>query len=383
MIILLTGQPGHGKSQYAIKMILEYIKRNENYIKSLKKLKYDLINPFYRYSFKTDPKAGFCGYRHIYTDIDGINTPSVKPLKGVKRCPSDYRKTPNGSVFFYDECHKLPWVQDASGSLSKNEITISLNEHRHRDFDIILITQFPAYIHTHIRGLVEEHYHLKRFQGLKYATLYKWNEFILNPRTDKAMKESFAKEKFKFSKKYFQHYKSATSHLSFRFKFPQKLILPLVALVVIFSYAFYRYQGSKLADMVNRASGDDVAQTAPQNTPEHQNVSNQPNSTPINYEQPPLDELKYKYLGKIITTLGHSEDLRPAMVIASANHCKAYNTYGERLMIPDDICKMFDNDVSTIPRSRIDYTQQMQNPDTQMPVTQGTGTTNNPFGGAI
>lgn len=357
MIYVVTGQPRHGKSQYVIKMIQGFIADNAKRVK--------------------DGKAP----RKIYCDIAGINDadtpikmPEVenqhliftdKPLwfgeHDDKAKPDGYVCPEPASVFIYDECHKVDWIKDTAGTLSKNPTTISMNEHGHEDFIFVLITQFPQFIHTHLRGLVEYHYHVKRFAGLKVATVYKWNEFKTSPRSKTAIDEIFEKDTFKFSKKYQNCYKSASSHESMKFSMPKEWIMMLAVIAVIGGFFFYTYSKSPVRAMISGkegatfsgirdsngkplapatgSTGDTAAAAAPA----------APAPAPLVDE---IDELKRKYLPPHIYELKKDESITPAVAVGNANYCIVTNRLGERLNVDDDLCRLMLADATMMPKAK-------------------------------
>lgn len=342
-INLITGQPRNGKSQRMMAQVLDvFVKENDRLEKEGK------------------PR------RKIYIDIDGVNaqdTPTKLPdcitdfekdkiwfgEHGDPAAPSDYWKPEYGSIFVFDECHKRYWVKDTSGSVSREPATISLNEHGHAGHDIWLLTQFPQYIHTHIRGLIQEHWHVKRVMNLSRAKVYKWNEFYLNPRTETAFSNAYEVENFKFKNKYQNAYKSASTHAPIKFVFPRKLILPLFALLVLILLFFYFVKDSFFVEKSDYLEQDIVEQI---DNYESMKAQNDYQSKQIQDLQVELEQLKQKYLPSHIAELAQYEDVRPAMIIQSSQHCRVYNSYGEAMIIADGLCKLMSEYPSMIPKSR-------------------------------
>ena len=343
-IDIITGQPRNGKSQYALKLIFDDIAQNDKLEKEGK------------------------DRRPIFADIAGINAPStVTQLPDVQFIPLDkliwfgdyitaphevpegYWCPPANSIFYFDECHKLEWVKDVSGSLSKNPTTISLNEHGHIGHDIKLITQFSNYIHTHIRGLVQLHMHVKRVHGASFAWVYKWDEFQLNPRTQTAIENSFEKDKFFFKKKYQNAYQSASAHSKIKFKIPAKLIPFIFAIPILFGLLYYVGKDSMFADQLitkeQQQQIDDALLLEQQAEQQEEEEEKEEKLTD--------EELRDKYLSKHIAVMAHNDDIRPAMVVANANSgCMAFNKYSEALLIPDSLCHQMINNVGLMPKSR-------------------------------
>lgn len=338
-IDVITGQPRNGKSQYALKLIFDDIKNNDNLEKEGKER------------------------RPIFADIAGINAPDtptkladVQPVPTDKpiwfgdyitapeEVPEGYWCPPAGSIFYFDECHKLEWVKETSGTLSKIPTTISLNEHGHIGHDIKLITQFPNYIHTHIRGLTQQHFHVKRVHGAAFAWVYKWDDFQLSPRTKAAITDAFETEKFFFKKKYQNAYQSASAHSKIKFKIPAKLI-PFLIIIPLLGFALW-YVGKDSMFAKKKEEEQTTEQL------EQIQAQNQMQLEEINKMRFELEELKEKYLPKHIAVMAEHEDIRPAMVIASSKSCVAYNTYGEPLLISDSLCYQMNESPSLIPKSR-------------------------------
>lgn len=347
-IKVITGQPRHGKSQFEMsRVVKEKIKYNDELEKEGK------------------PR------RKIYIDIDGVNADDTEThlpdcITDFERDkiwfgvpddpdrPDDFWCPEEGAEFVFDECHKRPWCKDGSGSVSKNPTTISLNEHGHAGHNIDLLTQFPNYIHTHIRGLVETHWHVKRKFGLPLAKIYKWDEFILNPRADKNIKESHEVITFFYRKKWQNTYKSASAHAPMPIKIPPKIIF---ALMFVIGFAYYINNASKDSVILGGITGNDDAILAQseevQNELDSIKSQNQQQLEEINNVRLELEELKSKYLPKHIATLAAYEDVRPAMVISNSNGgCVAYNSFGEPLLLTDSLCYDMDNHPALIPKSR-------------------------------
>ncbi len=362
MIYVVTGQPRHGKSQYVMKMLLGFIEENK----------------------KREEKG--LQAREIYCDIAGINSPSAptqlpqvqnqwsvfgdSPLWfGVHddpTIPDGYVCPKPASIFIYDECHKVDWIKDTTGNLSKNPTTVSMNEHGHEDFIFILITQFPQYIHTHLRGLVEYHYHVKRFNGLNQATVYKWNEFKTSPRTKTAMDDIFEKERFRFNKKYYDCYKSASAHDSMKFKLPKEWLMAFLVIGAMFAFFVWRYNNSPIKSMVNNGSTDIVAANKDSKGAV---VDNPMQPDTVEEEKPPTDEekiaaledelqaLKQKYLPAHIVEMTKSDEILPVAVVSYGSECRAVNKYGEYLQVGDSLCRKMLSDPAMMPKSRTAKTE--------------------------
>lgn len=353
MIYVVTGQPRHGKSQYVIKMLLDYIAENDKREKQGK-----------------EPRKIYCDIAGINDHDTPIKMPKVENQREVfgdsslwfgehddKAKPEGYVCPSPGSIFIYDECHKVDWIKDVAGTLSKNQTTISMNEHGHEDFIFILITQFPQFIHTHLRGLVEYHYHVKRFAGLKLATVYKWNEFKTSPRSKTAIDEIFEKDTFKFSKKYQNCYKSASSHESMNFHFPKEWLLMFAVIAVIGGFFFYTYSKSPVRAMITGKegatfSGVKGAPVSSGDTAASAAAADDDSATVPVTSVDEIDDLKRKYLPPHIYELKKDESITPALAVGSIDNCIVTNRLGERLNVDDALCRLMLADATMMPKAK-------------------------------
>ncbi|MEI2455337.1 zonular occludens toxin domain-containing protein [Lysobacter firmicutimachus] len=139
MLMLVTGQPGHGKTAYALWRAMKLKKEGrEVYAHGIKDLAYDQL--------------GF------------------KPIDN----PQDWQSLPDGSVVVLDECYGT-FPNRNAGSKVPGHVD-AMARHRHRGFDFILIAQQGLQLDPFLRGLYEEHVHVKRRFG-KATTLKRWSSY--------------------------------------------------------------------------------------------------------------------------------------------------------------------------------------------------------------
>lgn len=362
MIYIITGQPRNGKSQRIVKMIYDFIDDN---------LK--------REEQGKEPRLIWCDIAGINDEDTPIKMPEVQTPKEFNfydklwlgeqddpRKPEDFICPPKGSVLIYDECHRVEWLKADGKALSTHPTTVSINEHGHEDYILIFMTQFPAFVHKHIHGLTEYHWHVKRPHGMKFANVYKWNDYQFNPRSEKAIRDAFEVEKFFFKDKYQDSYKSASAHDSMKVRFPKKLIYAVIAFLLLLCLIIWRFMTSPLYDMFSGKDGSTISGTETETVATQQPQTEQ--TTSFNQLEKysrnemqiyaEVEYLKETYLGKTTYTLLKDEAIRPAMVIATSTTCKVYNSYGEMLLINQDICNEMDNNPALIPRSRIQQDMQ-------------------------
>jgi len=216
MLILITGVPGSGKSLFAVEKIMEYvtenIRRQELHDKGIFEQNGTRV---------PDP-------RRIYSDIDGIN------IDGVLPAPDDWRDAPDGSVVVYDECQQK-FGPDGQGRSGRADIQ-EFETHRHRGFDIILITQHAKLLHAHIRRLVGRHYHVVRMYGTQNATIYSKDGHMDTDKTHQLLKED--NHLWSYPKQHFTKYKSATvhTHKAHMPKFVKRALIGLAIVIAILSF---------------------------------------------------------------------------------------------------------------------------------------------------
>ncbi|MFW1817356.1 zonular occludens toxin domain-containing protein [Acinetobacter guillouiae] len=153
--------------------------------------------------------------RQIYSDINGLR------IEDVLESPDDWRTCPDGSIIFYDEVQNRPIYKNVR---DKNDIVSELTVHRHRGFDIYFITQFPVLIHTEVRAVVGQHYHLFRPWGLPQAYVHVWSYAVVDPNSFSKKRAAERTFRFSYDKKIYKLYTSSTMH-THKVTLPKKLLL--------------------------------------------------------------------------------------------------------------------------------------------------------------
>ena len=202
MLYLITGTPGAGKTQYTLKEITqnEFFKDREVYTWGIPGLSADL------------------GWHEI-TDPEKWD-----------------EEVPNGACLVIDEAHTVfPRLKVGNNKPPHYE---PLSTHRHKGLDIFVITQYPNDLDIYVRGRVGWHYHLKRKMGLEASIVHKQNEAFY-PGDPKQM-EKCETEIYKFDKKVWELYDSATIH-NVQKKWPKKLLWLPVGLLVAFGCTAWAY----------------------------------------------------------------------------------------------------------------------------------------------
>lgn len=223
MIAVITGQPGNGKSLMAMHLMQVEFERNAAAVKS----------------GKEQP-------RRFFSNIKGATTeenPEAFPWVELLPPGADWTKLPDGSYVQYDEAHsdgKTPGLEryghlfPSTGKPGESDdLRIrAMSTHRHRGFDLVLITQWPSKIHHQVRSLVGSHVHMSRAFGLEKAGVLKWTRIQVDPY-DEVQREKAEEEIWTYPKDLYRRYISASMHTaSHKFKMPPAVWKGLSTLVM-------------------------------------------------------------------------------------------------------------------------------------------------------
>jgi zona occludens toxin len=215
-ITLVTGQPGHGKTQWAIAQAMRFAKEGRPvFAGNIRGLKYS--------------EAGF-------TELESL---------------ADWEACPDGSVILWDECYShLP--QRGPGRAVPGHIE-ALARHRHRGFDFLLVCQQPRQIDSFVTGLVERHVHCRRRFGTSVVRLLEWDKMEREPDKSTPMLTST----FTLMPAVWALYESATVHTVKR-RIPWYFYaLPLTLAAV--AWAAYALPSR----LIDKATGEGPASGAP------------------------------------------------------------------------------------------------------------------------
>lgn len=185
MITLITAVPGSGKTLYSISLIDKALRDG----------------------------------RQVYTNIDSLVLDKFHNNSNLHPAPLDWTLVPDGSLVVYDEAQQLGlYPADAKAGLVTDPRLKAMETHRHRGIDLVFITQSPTLVHHHIRKLCGEHVHFYRGRGSRVVAKYVWSHSVSNPN-NRGEQSRASSSLFRFPKKYFSYYQSATIH-THRFSVP-------------------------------------------------------------------------------------------------------------------------------------------------------------------
>lgn len=139
MLTLITGQPGHGKTAYALTRARALLAEGRKvYAHGVKDLDYDRI-----------------GFTYLED-------------------PTKWQDLPDGSVVFIDECYTTFPSRNAGSRVPAH--VEAMARHRHRGFDFLLVAQQGLQLDPFLRGLYEEHIHVRLKFG-KATQLRRWSSY--------------------------------------------------------------------------------------------------------------------------------------------------------------------------------------------------------------
>lgn len=210
MIYLLTGTPGHGKTQRALWMLL-----NDS-----------------RFKARTV----------LYANVRGLKTDDERlknwlPLTDV----TQWETAPQGSVIFIDECHQTGFFPVRGVGKPPSWIE-AIATHRHLGLDFVLVTQNAKNMDVFVRRLVELHIHCKRPAQMGYTNVYEFQSYTdCDDRVpvDQALRHT----RWVFDKSIWTLYESANEHTG-KAKIPRMLYALPLAIIALGVFGFYAYQWS-------------------------------------------------------------------------------------------------------------------------------------------
>ncbi|MCB0482683.1 MAG: hypothetical protein KDC83_14740 [Flavobacteriales bacterium] len=304
MLYLVTGLPGASKTLNTIKMLSE--------------------------------EGGFKNRPISYFNIKDLALPwsELTRDEAIK-----WYELPENSVVVLDECQDLFPPRKVGAEVPESVEKLSV--HRHRGFDIILITQHPMLLDNAVRRLVGTHYHFVRQYGMKRVKRYLWQKCENDPEDYHAKKDA-EKNTVKLDKKYFDVYKSAEVH-THKPKISKKLVYTLTALFFVVSGILWFVSGfsdRKKSDIEETPGVFDKAGILVEN------------SSGIQKQSLPIDPVQYanlyeprieglEYTAPIYDPLTKPKSFpKPSCVLnVKRDICSCYSQQATKLDVPKNMCK--------------------------------------------
>lgn len=243
--------------------------------------------------------------------------------------PKQWFTLPDGAIIFIDECQDLFPVHDAK--LASQEYVLQLAKHRHKGYDIYLVTQHPMNIHAFIRRLIDKHCHNIRAFGMQASNVHEWNRVIDYPEKQKKDSQSSI---FKFPAEAFKYYKSAEVHTIQR-KIPKRIIWLLLIPFLLAGLGYVAYtklnpqhtrdliEGNKPSEQQNLLTQQTKILPKQDYFEAHTaRISDFPASAPI------YDEITKPTTAPL-----------PSACVLFKNKCQCYSQQATKLQTSDNVCR--------------------------------------------
>lgn len=304
MIYLVTGLPGNGKTLYTLWHLRERAKRESRQV--------------------------------YYSGIPQLQIPEWIELTDDQA--RNWHELPEGSLIVIDEAQRLFRPRPGRGEPPPH--VALLETHRHRGYDIYLITQHPTLIDQNVRRLTGAHRHVVRTFGLNRAVIHEWGEVRLDCER---RRQDSSKTNWKYPKDVFKIYKSAEAH-THGLQMPKQVYYLVGLLALLVALSIYLYQ--RVSDRTSKPEAELLTSTAPaltftQAVYSPQSSEKEKPLTPAEYVatfQPRIEGLphtapRYDELTK------PTEAPYPAGCLKIAKTCKCYTTQGTKLETPEYLCR--------------------------------------------
>ena len=184
MLVLVTGNPGSGKTLWTLPEVLALEEKWKEQGKD---------RPVYYNGIKLKP---------AFPGIERWQELSDQEMQN----PHGY---PVGSIFVVDECYRL-WEAPRKSGVHQPDFIEKFATHRHRGHDFYLICQKPSQLHHFVRDLIGRHVHFEAPFGLPRARRFEWQK--LADVTDHFEKKAAISDEFWYPKKVYDWYQSADLH---------------------------------------------------------------------------------------------------------------------------------------------------------------------------
>ena len=305
MLTVITGQPGAGKTLYTLKLVKEWAEKENRTVH--------------------------------YSGIKDLKLPWIEMDDSTQ-----WYKLPPGSIVVIDEAQRI-FRQRGVGSQVPPHVA-ELETHRHKGFDIVLITQHPKLLDANVRRLVGRHYHVMRTFGMQRATIHEFTELQSDPDSPSGRSESIRHE-WGYDKALFAAYHSAEVHTHKR-RIPARVLMlfgiPFV-LAVLGYFAWDIIGGWVAKPLVVRslekqgvgvsasASGQKAASgaSAPKSLTSGEYIAQRTARIEgLPYTAPAYDSVTSPTFAPY-----------PAVCIASASKCRCYTDQSTRLDTPVALCR--------------------------------------------
>lgn len=160
--------------------------------------------------------------------------------------PHSWYNAPDGSILLIDECQDF--YPSTSANKAQPDYIMKMATHRHRGYDIYLITQGPNLINSKIKDWVTPHIHYRRLWGGNKTYRYINEQVINNIRDVRAVAEAAIRQKVKLNKQYFDAYTSSVMHTQNRRYNWRIIAIMAFSLLAVPLGVYYVYYGMQSFD---------------------------------------------------------------------------------------------------------------------------------------
>jgi zona occludens toxin len=214
-VILVTGQPGGGKTALAVDMLAhdEQFAGRPVFVMGIPDL-----------------------------TIDHQPCPAVTEWTQLRKCPEDESKDlayftfPENALVVIDEAQRI-YRPRPVGSRVPPEVA-AFETHRHLGIDFILITQHAGLIDSNIRKLVGRHVHIRVTPLGRYR--YEWTE--LGDPESTSSRDIAAKSRYVLPKRAFSLYKSSQLHTKIKPRLPWFVWVFAIAALSAIALGWFAWQ---------------------------------------------------------------------------------------------------------------------------------------------
>lgn len=295
MITLITGQPGAGKTLFALQFVRELAAKDNRQV--------------------------------FYSGIKDLRLSWLELEK-----PEEWYEVPKAAIVVIDEAQRI-FRPRGSGAQVPRHVS-ELETHRHQGIDLFIITQHPMLVDTNVRRLVGRHFHVVRSFGLKRATVHEWN--AVKEQCDKSREDSVRHE-WAYPKDVFALYHSAEVH-THKARVPARVFvlatLPILLAGLVWVVAkWWEKSGSIQPDKAPAAKAgtkaSEPARTASGRLSAAEWVAEyRPRVEGLAYTAPVYDDVTKPVRAPY-----------PAACLASKARCGCYSDQGTRLDMPEALCR--------------------------------------------
>ena len=257
--------------------------------------------------------------------------------------PDRWWELPEGSVIVFDEAQTVFPQRPASKQVP--EKCQQFSTHRHKGFDVWITTQDATNIDAFIRRMCGRHIHVHRVLNREIATIYEYDHYESKPTDYHAKKSAISVGSWKYPKKLFDRYKSATMH-TYKARTPFKLYL-LGAVAILVVGAFFKLFAS-FNDKINGTEAEEMAEVV-NGSPDFNPLPNQPGQISENLSklvfQDYASAFKPRVPGILHTAPAYSELVEPQTF--PRPYCIVYEMHRNGASLRRDACKCFTQQVTT------------------------------------